>query len=177
MSLPTLVLVVAMSFARPGFAAPSAASAARVPPALLFSIAKSENKNQVQYAVRVNEQCAPLSGTPVFAYWRMLELGPNRVAPLLARELRAYGIRRQTVDAQGTVRVVLNAAPSRVILVRSGRVADGTCQASAQTTIAGSAAYLFNVYLKLKWLGIDYVLLRGWSTDRTHVVTERLAPP
>ena len=48
---------------------------------------------------------------------------------------------------------------------------------SAQTTVAGSPAYLFNVYLKLKWLGIDYILLRGWSLDRTHVVTERLEPP
>jgi hypothetical protein len=176
-NLPVAACVVAMSFGRPALAAPSSAPATRVPPALLFSIAKSENKNQVQYAVRVNEQCVPLPGTPVFAYWRMLELGPNRVAPLLPRELRAYGIRRQTVDGQGNVRVVLNAVPSRAILVRSGRAPDGTCRASAQTTVAGSPAYLFNVYLKLKWLGIDYILLRGWSLDRTHVVTERLEPP
>lgn len=171
------VLVVAMSSQRAGLASPSAASAAHVRTALLFSIAKSENKNQVQYAVRVNEQCEPLPGAPIFAYWRMLEAGPNRVAPLLSRELRAYGIARQSMSDPGKVRVVLNALPSRPILVQSKRAPDGTCQASALISIAGSPAYLFNVYVKLKWLGIDYLLLRGWSMDRTHIVTERLAPP
>lgn len=74
-------------------------------------------------------------------------------------------------------RVALNVLPSRPILVQSGRAPDGTCQASALINIAGSSAYLFNVYVKLKLLGIDYLLLRSWSTDRTHIVTERLAPP
>jgi len=146
--------------------------------ALLFSIAKSENKNQVQYAVHLNAQCVPQPPAPVFAYWRMLEVGPDRVQPLLPRELRAYGIGRQRVGIGGNVRLVLRAVPSRPILVETGRAADGKCQATAKVTIAGSRAYLFNIYLKLKWpFGVEYLLLRGWSMDRAHVVTERLEPP
>jgi hypothetical protein len=34
---------------------------------LLFSISKSENRNQVQYAVRVDDRCQPLAQSPVFA--------------------------------------------------------------------------------------------------------------
>ena len=56
----------------------------------LFTIGKSQNKNQVQYAIRVDGQCVPVPGAPVFAYWRMLELGPTRLEPLLACEQDAY---------------------------------------------------------------------------------------
>jgi hypothetical protein len=171
-ALAALVSCLASAFADPAVKSDGGPRSA-----LLFSIAKSENKNQVEYAVRLNERCVPVSDTPVFAYWRMLEEGPNRTAPLLPREMRAYGIARQRVRVDGGVQLVLAALPKRSLLVRARRAADGTCSASVKTTIAGSPAYLFNVYLKLKWLfRIEYVLLRGWSLDRTHVVTERLEP-
>ncbi|HEX4473716.1 MAG TPA: DUF4833 domain-containing protein, partial [Polyangiaceae bacterium] len=72
------------------FAARAAAGTAGGSDVSLFTIAKSENKNEVEYAVHVDKQCAPISGTPVFAYWRMLELGPTKVAPILPREVSAY---------------------------------------------------------------------------------------
>lgn len=141
----------------------------------LFSISKSENKNQVQYAVRTNANCAPVSAAPVFAYWRMLEQGPTRVAPLLPREQDAYGIASQSVDAKGRVRLVLRAVPTRPIVVETGRANDGSCRAVANMPIDGSPAYLFDVYLKLKWPStVEYLLLRGWSHDRSHVLTEKL---
>lgn len=143
----------------------------------LFSIAKSENKNQVAYAVRVDDRCVPLPDAPVIAYWRLLEQGPDRVAPLLPREQRAYGIASQTIGPEGTVRLVLRALPSRPISVHVTRASDGSCHVQTKVVINGSPAYLFNVYLKLKWpAGAEYVLLRGWSLDRTHVVTEKLKP-
>ncbi len=46
----------------------------------VFSIAKSENKNQVQYVVRLDAHCAPVGPAPVFAYWRMLEKGRDPFA-------------------------------------------------------------------------------------------------
>ncbi len=70
----------------------SATSMARsdAPRALpLFTISKSENKNQVQFAINVDERCAPIGEAPVFAYWRMLEKGPDATEPLLSRELPA----------------------------------------------------------------------------------------
>ncbi len=155
---------------------PSAAGAPAAREAVLFSIAKSENENQVQYSVRVDDRCAPVGAKPVFAYWRLREEGPNRRAPLLSREQRAYGIASQWIEA-GNWRLLLRALSRRPIDVQALRGADGSCQAVARMTINGSPAYLFNVYLKLKWpFGVDYMLLRGWSLDRTHTVTERLTP-
>ena len=46
----------------------------------LFSIAKSENRNQVQFVVRVDKRCAPVGTAPVSAYWRLLEKGPTQTA-------------------------------------------------------------------------------------------------
>ncbi len=145
----------------------------------LFTIGKSQNKNQVQYAVHVDGHCVPMPGAPVYAYWHMLELGPNRVAPLLSREFRAYGIASQRVTAHdtdgGKIRLVLRALPSRPILVETVRAPNGACRGLATVAIAGTPAHLFDVYVKLTWLfGVDYLLLRGWSMDGTHIVKEKL---
>ena len=145
----------------------------------LFTIGKSQNKNQVQYTVHVDDHCVPVPGAPVYAYWHMLELGPTRVAPLLSREYRAYGIASQRVTTHdingGKIRLVLRALPSRPILVETVRAPSGACRALATVAIAGKPAHLFDVYVKLTWLlGVDYLLLRGWSMDGTHIVKEKL---
>jgi hypothetical protein len=147
--------------------------------AALFTISKSENKNQVQYALRVDDHCAPIGDAPVYAYWRMIELGPTRTAPLLAQELPAYGVSSQAVversDTAGKVRLALQAVPSRPILVQTAVTAGGTCQAWSTLTINGTAAHLYNVHVKLRWpLGVDYLLLQGWATDGKRTVTEML---
>ncbi len=159
-------------------ATPSAAGGvARV--VSLFTIAKSENKIQVLYAISLDEHCAPASSTPVFAYWRMLERGPAETEPLLANEQGAYGLQSERVTSRradgGAMVIALNALPQRTVLVETTRGASGACRALSTTTIAGQSAHLFNVYVKLKWLfTVDYLLLQGWSTDGTHVLSERL---
>lgn len=145
----------------------------------LFTISKSENRNQVQYVVRVDEHCAPLTDAPVWAYWRMMELGPTKTAPLLGREQPAYGMAAQWMLERGAeggkIRVVLRALPSRPIEIQTGRSATGTCMATSTVLISGGLAHLFGVYAKLKWpIGVDYLLVQGWSLDGTHVVTERV---
>ena len=145
----------------------------------LFTIGKSQNRNQVQYAIHVDDRCIPTQDSPVFAYWRMLELGPNRVAPLLSREIRAYGIATQSVTAHGSVggkvRLALRAMPNRPILVETLQGSNGTCRAFATLDIAGKSAHLFDVYVKLNWdLGVEYLLLRGESMDGTRVLNEKL---
>jgi hypothetical protein len=144
----------------------------------VLSIAKSENKNQVQYVVRVDDQCAPVGSAPVFAYWRMLEQGPTKTTPILSREVSAYGIASQSILARdasgGQVRVVLNALRQRPITVVTSRGSDGVCLARAIASIAGASARIFNVYVRLRWYGIGYLLLRGWSMDGSHVVTEKV---
>jgi len=150
-------------------------------PARLFSISKSENRNYVQYAERLDASCAPAGDRPVFAYWQMLEHGPVAVEPLLARERPAYGLASQTVverhDGHGSVRVILHALPDAPLLVESWRDRNGVCQASAQTPIAGVAARLFNVHAVLRWpFGVARILVSGWAVADGQVVHDARMP-
>lgn len=149
--------------------------------AQLFTIAKSENRNIVQYAVHVDADCVPTPGLPVYAYWRMLEQGPARTAPLLAREGKAYGLASQqivrpvTAGAAGAVRISLAAVPARLVLAETWRASDGACRAHATVSIAGAPAHLSNVYVRLKLpFSVEYLLLQGWSMDGTRRVEEKL---
>ena len=174
--IPTLLLLALGSFATAARAqSPAPPGGALVP---VFSIAKSENKNQVQYVVRVDRHCLPLRPAPVFAYWRMLDKGPTQTAPLLSREVRAYGLASEGVVASdeggGEVRAVLSALPGRPLTITTSRGSDGACRALATLAIAGTPAHLFNVYVHLRWYGVDYVLLQGWSMDGSHVLREKL---
>jgi hypothetical protein len=146
----------------------------------LFTIAKSENRNQVEYAIHVDERCAPVGAEPVFAYWRMLERGPTQTEALLAIEQPAYGVRSQSIMsstiAGGRVRITLRAMSDRAIEVQTWRAEGGECRASAVTTIAGVPARLFNVYAKLAWpFGVESILVQGWSIDGGAVVRETMA--
>jgi hypothetical protein len=141
----------------------------------IFAIRKSENRNEVQYVVRVDESCSPLGDAPAWAYWRMLEVGPTRTEWLLPRELSAYGLAGQWVRERGRVGLVLRAVPSRPIVVETSRGTDGQCRAVATATIAGAPARLYGVFVMLRWpVGVDYLLLQGWSLDGAHAVSERL---
>jgi hypothetical protein len=140
----------------------------------LFIISKSENKNQVHYALTVDDACAPLGPAPVRPYWRMFEKGPNAQEPLLDREQPAYGIASQSVTA-GVVTLSLRALSARGITVRTFRGDDGRCQATSHVTIEGAPARLYNVHVALKLLGVDYLLLTGWS-DAGRTVREKLSP-
>jgi hypothetical protein len=145
----------------------------------IFSISKSENKNEVQYAVHLDERCQPAGAAPIFAYWRMLEKGPSVTEPLLPQELDAYGIASQAPTRTGenvAVRLVLRAVRGRPIVVEATRRASGECEAVATVAISGKPAHLYDVYAKLKWpFGVEYLLLEGWSEDGTRVIREKLA--
>jgi len=150
----------------------SAASSDKTIPSALF-VSKSENKNQVHYGVRVDERCSFTSSSPVFPYWKMLERGPDATEPLLAREESAYGIASQRVSGD-TVTVTLHALRSRPITIRVART-DSGCVASAETTIDGQTARLFNVHVALGFLHVDHLVITGWATDG-HVLRERVRP-
>jgi hypothetical protein len=143
----------------------------------LFTISKSENRNEVVFAIHLDERCAPVGDAPVFPFWRMYEKGPHVVEPLLSREEAAYGIARERVLSSGSdggrVEVTLRALPQRPVVVETKR-GDGRCEAWSSVPIAGESAYLYNVYVKLELLGVDYLLLSGWALDRTRVLHERL---
>ncbi len=146
----------------------------------VFFVAKSENKNQVHYGIRLDEGCGPVGGAPVYAYWRMLEHGPFATEPLLAREIRAYGIVEETVlerDAVGArTRVTLQALKSRPLVVESSGEG-GRCAARATLPIAGVEATLTSVFVQLRWpWGVSYLLLSGRSVADGTPVRERVEP-
>ncbi len=151
----------------------SAASADRTIPSVMF-VSKSENRNQVRYSVQLDDRCGFASRAPVRAYWQMLEKGPSVTEPLLDREESAYGIARQQVVGTSVV-VWLRALPSRQIMIRVSRAADGTCSASAETTIAGRQARLESIYVALAFLHVDHMTLQGQSPDGRNV-SERIDP-
>jgi hypothetical protein len=161
----------------------------------VFFIAKSENRNQVHYGVHLDSDCAPEGTAPVFAYWRMLERGPDAFEPLLPRELGAYGFGSEKIIERGAhggrVSITLAALASRPIVVQSHAVqpdeglvtatareaVHATCAASATTTIGGVDAILTNVFVQLRWpFGVESLTLWGRAGRDGRVIRERIAP-
>jgi hypothetical protein len=158
-------------------ASPSAGDPPR--DAALFSITKSENRNYVQYAERLDARCAPEGTAPVHAYWRMLEHGPSATEPLLGREQPAYGVSDQRVVARGAdggaVQITLRAL-SQPIVVESRRGANG-CETWARMPIAGVEARLYNVHAVLRWpFGVSRLVVTGWSLADGRVVRDERHP-
>jgi hypothetical protein len=144
----------------------------------IFFIAKSENKNQVHYGIRLDEACSPAGDSPMFAYWRMLERGPFATEPLLSREVPAYGFAKLHVQRDGAVGhviVTLNALPKRSIDIDLA-TNHGTCTATARTVISGVPASLISVFAQLRWpLGVDYLVLTGRAIADGRILRERVS--
>ncbi len=143
--------------------------------ASVMVITKSSNKNQVHYAVAVDESCAPSGPAPVRPYWLMLERGPSVTEPLQAREQRVLGVDHVEVSGN-TIQFALRGMPGRPFTVHTVRAGDGRCASWVGTTIAGTRARLGVIFVKQKLFGsVDYVLLEG-TTDAGSAVKERVSP-
>lgn len=134
-----------------------------------FFIARSTNRNQVHYGIRVDGDCRPQGDKPVHAYWRMLEKGARATEPLLGREGPAYGLGDvQQVEATASgwrVQLRLRAWPERTINVDVFRE-NGRCAARAYTLLDGKVAQIDRIFVKTAWpTGVDYVLLSGTAQD------------
>lgn len=144
----------------------------------VFYIEKSENRNQVHYAVQVDARCRPLGDAPVRGYWRELEDGPNVVLPLQSHEHRAYGLDKPRAitrtDRGGDVRISMRALPDRILRISTFEQ-DGACRARVFTPIKGHAAVLSSIYVKIGFLfSIDYLLLRGVRASDGVRIEERI---
>ena len=163
-------------------AALAGASAPERPPGevpSVFFIAKSENKNQVHFAVAVDERCAPRGDEPVLARWWMLESGPGVIEPLGYWEQSAYGIASQRVLSRsatsGTIALSLKALASRELVVATSARADGSCTASATVRIAGDTSQLESVFVQLGFLHVAWIRLSG-RTSKGEQVSEQFSP-
>jgi hypothetical protein len=146
-------------------------------PKSVFLVAKSENRNQVHYGVRLDGACNVVGAEPLYGYWRMLE-NKGEIEPILSREVRAYGLNPvQRIERNGdatTIYARMNAIPDRVLRVTVTRTGE-RCEARATTSIAGSDAQLRLIYIRLSWpFGVDYVLLRGSRLVDGHSIEEKI---
>jgi hypothetical protein len=137
-----------------------------------FFIARSTNKNQVHYGVRVDEACNVVGEQPVYGYWRMFEKR-GEIEPILSMEMPAYGLAdKQLVERRAgstSVHVKLRAFPDRPLVITVAKGERG-CEGVATTPIAGKDARLHSIYVRLKWpFGIDYLLVRGVTQEGQHV--------
>jgi hypothetical protein len=164
------LLALAFSFA------PTMADADATTDLALFSISKSENRNQVRYAVRVDSECRPVGEAPVHAYWQNLEQGPTNTSPLLWMEQRAYGLSSQQIESADQVRVRLRALPERAIVVHTAR-SGNSCVAQAATTVAALPVSMYNVHARLRRIfGVESITLSGRRLDNGAIVQETLKP-
>jgi hypothetical protein len=168
------VLLVAahLAAAAPGVTLPMA------PVQSLFFVAKSENKNQVHYAVVVDAACRPVGERPVYGYWRDIEVGPRAVSPLLDHEQPAYGLGAPRYVRPnpngGQIRVSLRGFPERPLIIDTFRQGSA-CAARTQTTIKGKPALLTSIYVDIGFLfSVNYAILRGVRMSDGAVVQEKI---
>jgi Domain of unknown function (DUF4833) len=160
-------------------APPSAAKLPAQAVQSVFHIAKSENKNQVHYAVQVDADCRPTGKRPVYGFWRDLELGQRAVSSLLKHEQPAYGLGeprfvRVHETGGGEVRVSLRGFPDRPLTVETFKVGKG-CGARALTTIQGQVAMLTSIYVEIGFLcSVDYAIVRGLRVSDGSPVQEKV---
>ena len=144
----------------------------------VFRIQKSENRNEVHYAIRVDAQCHPSGKQPVFGYWREFEKGPRAVSPLLSHEQPAYGLMPprsvERTASGGRVRVSLRAFPERLLTIEVQRAGTG-CAARALTTIHKQPAMLNSIYVQIGFLfSVEYAIARGVRLPEGTPVQEKL---
>lgn len=144
-----------------------------------FFIARSENRNQVHYGVRVGVDCSPQGTHPVHACWRMLEKGEAETEPLLRIEGPAYGL-ADTQEVVSTpagwrIRIRLRAYSERPIEIAVARE-NGVCTTRAWMMLDGALCQLEQIYVRTQWpIGVDYIRLSGVAQDG-RAVSEIIRP-
>ncbi|UJR83101.1 DUF4833 domain-containing protein [Sandaracinus amylolyticus] len=146
----------------------------------LFYIAKSDDRNRVDYGVRLDEQCAPASHSPIFAYWRRFEPGQALLGDLSVLDRRGYGIAQQAVrvsEPNGSwIELRLSAFPQRRLLALVQPAGD-RCVGTVQADIAGEEAVLDHVFVHLDGpMQVREIELRGEARATGRPVVERLRP-
>jgi len=146
----------------------------------LFFIAKSDDRNRVDYGMRLDENCAPYGEEPVFPYWREFEPPPPVRTKLMgAFSKMGYGISTQHVVRRarsgGEASIKLKQV-GRVIFITTSRAANGRCSALVRTKIANVPyAELVSIFVKLSGpLSVSYIDIKGRDLATAKLLAERL---
>ncbi|HVY26214.1 MAG TPA: DUF4833 domain-containing protein [Polyangiaceae bacterium] len=171
----TALLVTAIAFANDEVRF----GAADVP--TVFYISKSDDRNRVDYGMRLTEGCAPLGSEAVFPYWREFEKSPPvRTHPLGTFEYFGYGISEQRMvrggkpDAAYLIR--LRQFKQRPVWITTSRDDSGRCRARVRCAIgAVRFAELSSIYLKLAGpLSVEYIIIKGHDPATGNPIEEKI---
>ena len=145
----------------------------------VFHVAKSENKNQVHYALHLDAQCKPMGKRPVFAYWQRLREGKRVDDQLTGLGTTVYGASdEQTIIArsQGAtgVEMFVKALKAVRINIEVQKTPQG-CRAVPYVTILKQRARLSHAFLQLgAWgLTVKYVDVVGFRVSDGKRIAER----
>ncbi|MBL8957539.1 MAG: DUF4833 domain-containing protein [Myxococcaceae bacterium] len=148
----------------------------------VFFFSKSDDKNRVDYGLKLDASCQPVGDEPLFPYWREFETQPPglHTHTLKFFEYAGYGVADQRVKklegGKSEIAVKLKALP-RDIVVTVEKGEGGRCVATARAVIGGSPnVQLLSAYIKLKsgW-SVEYVEVKGRTNDGRNLA-ERLMP-
>ena len=145
----------------------------------VFFINKSDDRNRVDYWMRLDATCSAANDEAIVPYWHEFEPPPpERTKPLSMLAKMGYGVssqklvKRSPTGGDYTLRLK---QVDRTISIATKRGADGRCVATARMTIAGASAELLSVYVKLGGpLSVDYIDVKGREPGTGKAVVERL---
>lgn len=145
----------------------------------VFFISKSDDRNRVDYWMRLDRNCQPVNDAAVTPYWREFEKAPPVVTHSINfLDRMAYGISAQGVtsrNATGAEYALRLKAVGRPIGITTRRATNGKCVAIARTTIAGVTAELISIYAKLASpLSVEYIDIKGRDFRSGKPIVERL---
>jgi hypothetical protein len=145
----------------------------------VFFISKSDDRNRVDYWMRLDATCSAVDDDAIVPYWHEFEPPPpERTKPLSMFAKMGYGIATQKLVKRGATGgdyVVRLKQVDRSISVATKRGSDGRCVATTRMTIAGVSAELLSVYVKLAGpLSVEYIDIKGRDPRTGKPVVERL---
>jgi hypothetical protein len=149
----------------------------------VFYISKSDDRNRVDYGIRLDEHCAPTNNDAVFQYWREFENSPPvRVHTLGVFEYIPYGISEQRLirktSTGGIHALKLRQFEKTPIGIITKKESDGHCSSQARAVINGRESELTYVYVRLGRGGltpsVDYVEVHGKDLGTGEDVHERM---
>jgi len=152
--------------------------------ATVFWISKSDDKNRVDYGIRLDSRCAPVKDDAVFQYWRQFEPpGDGTQTHLLGTmEYIPYGISKQRSLRKtpvGGIHVMkLRQFDKTPIAILTKKEAGGNCSARARAVINGKESEISYIHVQLIKAGlfpsVDYVDVHGKDLETGADLTERI---
>lgn len=176
-----LLFVAALTLALPPAGSALAQSFGATDIETVFYVDKSDDRNRVDYGMRVGADCQPRGESPMFAYWRRFEPGQEPLGELNAMDRRVYGIQSQDVSTRSPtgswVEMRLAGLPESRILVLIVPRSGGSCTARARSDVRGVELILDHIHVQLGGLiGIDFVTVVGEEIGSGRQRRIRLTP-